>query len=102
MEDNKNNEQWVNEAMDSLKGMHRIPASTGVYDGVMRRLSEKSADGGLSATIVFKRAAVAAILLLVINVASIIHSSRKTQTAPQQSVYQSVNDDISYLSDESY
>ena len=102
MEDNMKNEQWINEAMESLKGMQRIPATPHMYEGVMRRLADKRQQSSLSSSVILKRAAIAAILLLVINVASIIHFSHKTVAVQQQNVYQAVNEEIGYLSEDSF
>ncbi len=102
MQDNSKEEQWIDDTLNSINGMQRIPTSPFMFEKVSQRLRSAGRSEKSSVTLYIKGVAAAALLLLLVNVASIIHSSRKTQTAPQQSVYQSVNDDISYLSDESY
>ncbi len=102
MEHHTNNEKWVNEVMDSLTGIQRAPASPHMYDNVMRRVGQGKPGSGSSSSLVFKRVAAAAILLFVINLASIIHLSHKTKAVQHQGVYQAVSDEISYLSEDSY
>ncbi len=102
MENNSKQEQWIDEVMDSVNGMLRIPASPFMFEKVTRQLQSTGKGEKSTAALFIKAVAAAAILLLLVNVASIIHVSRKAQVVPQQSVYQSVSDDISYLSDDSY
>jgi hypothetical protein len=94
---------WVNDVMGSLDGMQRIPASPQMYDRVMQRVSVAAGKGANSNGVLFKRVATAAILLFVINLASIIHFTHKVGDDPvQQGIYQAVNEEINYLSEDSY
>src|SRR5262249_34122743 len=103
MDKHTNSEQWVNEVMDSLNGIRKMPPSPGMYEKVMLGINSQ-AHKGKQIIALPARIAAAAILLLVINVASLIHFSRKEHThmQAQQNVYQAMNEDISSLSEDNY
>ena len=95
------NGQWVEEVMDSLNGIQRIPASPGMYDRVTSRLASEAQGSRVGSVVLIRRIAVAAILLITINLFSIIHQTRKVQpTHQRQDVYQVVSEDIGYLTDD--
>ena len=96
------NDKWISEVMDSLSGMQRIPASDGMYENVMRRMGAAKQSSTRS-QVIFRRIAAAAIILFVINIASILHVSHKSNTVENpKSIYQVVNEEISYLSEDNY
>ena len=101
MGNNANKDKWVDEVLESLNGMQRIPASPNMYENVMNRIAT-SKQVGSNSSVLIKRVAAAAILLFVINLASILHVSHKKSTPQQTNIYQVVNEQVGYLSEDSY
>lgn len=100
---NQDQNKQIDEVMNSLQGMQRIPADPMMYEKVMNRLNSQTSKRSNNIRILRPRIAAAAILLLVINVASIFHFTKKQQSqAEQTAIYQAVNDDIRSLADANY
>lgn len=87
-------EIWVDDVMNSLDGMQRVAAPAGMYDGVMARLANRGDDSRRRRLL--PRVAVAAAVLLAVNIASVYHASRKA-AMQQQNISQSINQQISDL-----
>ncbi|PQJ12282.1 hypothetical protein CJD36_000550 [Flavipsychrobacter stenotrophus] len=88
---------WVNEVMDSLAGMQRVPPPHGMYEGVMSRV--RTSRNNLR--VLLPRVAAAAVLLLAVNIFSVYHATKAKQTT-QTGVYQLVDEQISNLSEGSF
>lgn len=89
-------DKWIDEVMNSLEGMQRVPASAGMYDGVMARI--RSGRGSKTYSLLPRIAAAAAILLLAVNVASVFHATHKNKQAmSEKGVYNMVDEQISEL-----
>ncbi len=94
--DRSEKDKWIDEVMGSLDGMQRVPASAGMYDGVMARIRTGKVTKTYS--LLPRIAAAAAILLLAVNVASVFHATRKGgQQAAGKGVYNMVDEQISEL-----
>ena len=96
--DQPDNNIWVDEVMDSLAGMQRIPAPVGMYERVMNRV--KGNKNNIRALL--PRVAAAAILLLAINLASVYRAANTAKESHQKGVYEVVDEQISNLSEESF
>lgn len=102
MKHKANTELWVNEVMDSLCGMQRIPADPQLYDHIMSRLSKSNSSDSSISSVFIKRISAAAILLLIINIATVFHLSHKAKFTQQTSIYQEVQEEMNYLSADNY
>ena len=89
---------WVDEVMDSLAGMQRVPAPHGMYEGVMSRV--RTSRNNLR--VLLPRVAAAAVLLLAVNIFSVYHATNKAKQTTQTGVYQLVDEQISNLSEGSF
>lgn len=89
--------KWVDEVMHSLDGMQRANPKTDIYAGMMQRM--RAGKGNIRALL--PKVAAAAVLLLVVNIASAYHATQKTKEAARQGVYQTIDEQISIL-DNSY
>jgi hypothetical protein len=94
--DRSGKDKWIDEVMGSLDGMQRVPAPSGMYDGVMARI--RAGRGSKTYSLLPRIAAAAAVLLLAVNVASVFHATSRGRTAAQdKGVYNMVNEQISEL-----
>ena len=96
-------EQWVNEVMDSIQGMQRIAADPLMYDKVMNRINNPA--GRRNVRVLFTRVAAAAALLLLVNIASVLHAThaaKATQGIQQKGVYDEVSESMDILSEDSF
>lgn len=86
---------WVDEVMGSLKGIRPVADPDGVYEGVMERIRQGKAAGSR----ILPRVAVAAALLLSINVASVYKMSQNTgkQHSGQEAISQIIDEQITNL-----
>ncbi len=77
-----NKEQWIDEIIDSTKGMHKADPGAGFYDQVLLKLNRPATIKGISMPV--KQWAAAAILLLALNIGSIVYfmDGRKTGGMP--------------------
>jgi|GEM_PF-1743669 len=91
-------------AMNSLQGLKRPPADPAMYDKVIQRLATETTSKSSKVRWLTPRiAAAAAVLLLVVNVASVVHVARKHRaTATSVTVTQAISDDINSLSDANF
>lgn len=86
MANNTDKEKWINDALDSTRGMHRAGPKAGLYDRVMAVDTTRS----LVKVIPFpvKQWAAAAILLLALNIGSVVYyNQRKTATRNNQNPF---------------
>ena len=99
MASNTDKENWIDGIMGSLNGLQRPPADPAMHQKVMNRLKKQGPSGYSK---IITRVAVAAVLLLVVNIASLLHFSKTSAPATQQSITQVVNEDLSALSESSF
>ena len=93
--DKREKDIWVDEVLYSLQGLKPVEAQADIYGGVMGRL-RKSVTRSRSR--VLPRVAVAAVLLLSINILTVYWNSRGGQeTANAEQVSQIINEQISSL-----
>ena len=95
-------EKSIEDALNSLQGMQRMPADPAMYDKVMRRMANAT-DSTRKKQLILPRVAAAAVVLLLVNIASIIHFAKK-ESAPvqQQGISQVISEDISALSENNF
>ncbi|MCD6011815.1 MAG: hypothetical protein K0Q79_1677 [Flavipsychrobacter sp.] len=77
MTNNTGKEKWVDDVLNSLQGMHRIQPGD-VYDNVMAKLNRPQA---VIRPFPVKHWAVAAILLLALNIGSVIYYRGNSKNA---------------------
>ncbi len=99
---NTEKEQWINEVMGSLDGISRPQPNGLMYKKVMARLQQEQPQVNRTIRLKIASLAAAAVLLLVLNIASVAHYSKNTSTQTRQSVSQVVNEGISALSEGSF
>jgi len=92
-------EQWIDNTLRSLEGAQRIKADPELYDKVMARVRQNNAP---QRRLPLLGMAAAAALLLLFNVASILHFSGISQSTARQNVAQVINEDMSTLSEGSF
>ena len=103
MKYSESKERWINEVLGSTAGMQRIAGDSAMYEKVMNRMAaETNIQGNEVRWLGVKTVAAAAILLFIVNMASIYHYSHKVSNVQQNGIYQSVNEDISSLSEDNY
>lgn len=95
MENNKHSGQWIDEVMNSLNGVQRIPANPLLYDKVMAAINTRKQGNNIK--ILLPRIAAVAVLLLVINAFSIVHYTKKVNQPTGQNLYQVVNEEFTSL-----
>ncbi|MES2702568.1 MAG: hypothetical protein V4649_08015 [Bacteroidota bacterium] len=77
METNK--DKWIEEVLGSTQGMAKADAPAALYDTVMEALSRPRAVRGI--TLPVKQWAVAAVLLIAVNIASVVYFSTHSRPA---------------------
>ena len=88
---------WIDEVMASTKGMTPLPPDAMLYKKVMDRINSQT--GSNDRKILLTRSATAAVLLLVINVLSIVHYTKKVNSNSKQNVYEELNTEYRALSE---
>ena len=104
MDNHTDKNLWVDEVMESLNGLQRVKGNPDMCDNVLRRINDNKRNND-KVRVLMPRIAAAAVLLLVINIASMIHATHIANSASktqQQGVYQAVNESISSLSEDSF
>lgn len=86
---------WADEVMDSLAGMQRVASPANMYEKVMGRVK----NGRGNARRLMPAIAAAAVVLLVVNIASVFHAANTRKAAQQQGVSQVIDDQINSLAD---
>ena len=102
MKSDTNKDIWVEDVMDSLSGLQRIPAVPDMYGRVLSRINGTTNNKSYS---LFPRIAAAAVLLLAINIASVIHATHYNKSdkgSGKDAAYQVVSESISNLSEDSF
>lgn len=83
MEQDTNKEVWIDDALESIKGMKRATPSGDLYARVMRNATATPAKGTTNLPI--KTWAAAAIVLLAVNISSALYATtKKRHTAPTE------------------
>ena len=95
------NDKRLEAAMNSLKGMQRMPADPLMYDKVMNRLAESTIKRNKMRALL-PRVAAAAVILLVINVATILHFTKKAAPAEPTDISQVITEDMRSLSENNF
>ncbi len=87
-------EKWVSDVMDSLDGLQRPAYNHELYANVMKSVAKRSSQAGSA---IVRRLAVAASLLLVVNVASVVKYSQHATATSQSStdINQSISSQLS-------
>jgi hypothetical protein len=79
MEHNTDKEKWINEVLDSTRGIRRAQPGNDLFDRVTTRLSRS----GTAVRLPLVRWAAAAIFLVVLNVGSVIYDTHQgSHSAP--------------------
>jgi hypothetical protein len=79
MENDTSKELWIDDVMDSVKGMKRATAQKDLYAQVMERNAVAAA--GATTKFPLKAWGAAAILLLAVNISSAIYATTKKRNA---------------------
>ena len=100
MQEDSSNNKHIDEAMNSLTGMRCMPADELMYDKVMNKLAIAMTTTE-KVRILLPRLAAAAVLLIIINIASIVHFTRNS-VHQNKSLSQVITEDMSASSESNF